>query len=165
MLISNLQNILLLSMIFVYTYVIYKVNTFYSINDGSISSILKNEDCNKVVFFYMILMCTITIFYELFRFDICSFISMFFLIIGIYGVIAYDHNNTIHFVYCFIVFIGILVFMYNHCYKKNHIILYLSLYIQEILCAAIFLQSNILNCEIYLLANFAFFYIFLHFIE
>ena len=52
--------------------------------------------------------------------------------------------------------------MYNHCYKKHHIILYLSLYIQEILCAKIFLDTNIINCEIYLLANFAFFYTYLH---
>ena len=104
----------------------------------------------------------VTIFYELLRYDLCSFISICFLLIGIYGVIIYEHTNIIHFVYCFIAFISILVFMYNHCYKKNHIILYLLLYLQQILCAAVFLQTNIMNCEIYLLANFAVFYIYIY---
>jgi len=153
-------------MIIIYIYVIHNVYNYYTINDCSISSILKNEECSQVVFVNMILMGITTIFYELLRCDIFSFFSIFFMLIGIYGVIIYDHTNIIHFVYCFIVFICILVFMYNHCYKKrNNIILYLSLYIQQILCALIFLQTNIMNCEIYLLANFAFFYIYLHFVS
>jgi len=156
---------LLTSMILIYMYVIYKVYTYYTITDGSISSIIKNEECSKIVFVNMLLMGIVTLFYELLRYDICSFISICFLLIGIYGVIIYEHTNTIHFVYCFIVFISILVFMYNHCYKKNHIILYLLLYLQQILCASVFLQSNIMNCEIYLLSNFAVFYIYLHFID
>ena len=152
-------------MILIYIYVIYNVYTYYSISDGSISSIIKNKDCNQVVFVNMFLMGIITIFYEFFRCDICSFISIFFLLIGIYGVIIYEHTIKIHYLYCFIVFISILVFMYNHCYKKNHIILYLLLCIQQILCLITFLQSNIINCEIYLLANFAVYYIYLHFID
>jgi hypothetical protein len=160
-----LKNVLFISMILIYMYVIYKVYTFYTITDGSISSIIKNEECNQVVFVNMILMGIVTLFYELLRYDIFSFISIYFLLIGIYGVIIYEHTYAIHFVYCFIVFISILVFMYNHCYKKNHTILYLLLYLQQILCASIFLQSNIMNCEIYLLANFAVFYIYLHFID
>jgi len=160
-----LKNVLFISMILIYMYVIYKVYTYYSITDGSISSIIKNEECNQIVFVNMLFMGIITIFYELFRCDICSFISIFFLLIGIYGVIIYEHTYTIHFVYCFIVFISILAFMYNHCYKNNHIILYLLLGLQQILSLMIFLQSNIMNCEIYLLANFAVFYMYLHFIE
>jgi hypothetical protein len=161
------KNLLLLAMMLIYMYVIYKVSSYYKYEiDGSISSIIKNEECSQVVFVNMILMGIVTLFYEVLRYDICSFISICFLLIGIYGVIIYDHSNTIHFVYCFIIFTSILVFMYNHCYKKsNKLILYLSLYLQQILCAAVFLQTNIMNCEIYLLANFAFFYIYLHFVN
>jgi len=159
------QHLLFISMITIYLYVIYNVYNYYTINDGSISSIIKNEECNKIVFTNMTIMSIITIFYELLRYDIFSFFSIFFVLVGIYGVIIYEHTNSIHFVYCFIVFISILVFMYNHCYKKKHVLLYLSLYIQQILCAAVFLQTNIINCEIYLLANFAFFYIYLHFVK
>jgi hypothetical protein len=160
-----LKNVLFISMILIYIYVIYKVSSYYITTDGSISSIIKNEECNQIVFVNMIFMGIVTLFYELLRYDICSFISIFFLLIGIYGVIIYEHTNIIHFVYSFIVFISILVFMYNHCYIKNHIILYLLLYLQQILCAAVFLQTNIMSCEIYLLGNFAIFYIYLHFID
>lgn len=160
------QHFLLLFMIFIYIYVIYNVYNYYTKNDGSISSILKNNECNEIVFKNMTIMGITTLIYELLRCDILSFFSIVSILIGISGVLLYDHTNTIHFVYCFIVFIGILVFMFNHCYKKrNNIILYLSLYIQEILCAVILLQTNIINYEIYLLANFALFYIYLHFIE
>jgi len=165
MFIIYLQNFLFMSMITAYACVIYNVYNYYTISDESISSILKNKDCNEVVFTNMTVMCLITILYELLRCDILSFFSIIFVIIGIYGVLLYEHTNNIHFVYCFIVFISILIFMYNHCYKKNHIILYLSLYTQQILCAVIFLETNIINCELYLLANFAFFYTYLHFID
>ena len=164
MFIRYAQHFLLIFMIFIYIYVIYNVYNYYTINDGSISSILKNNNCNEIVFKNMTIMGITTIIYELLRYDLFSFFSIVSILIGISGVLMYDHTNTIHFVYCFIVFISILFFMFNHCYKKsNNIILYLSLYIQEILCAAIFLETNIINCEIYLLANFALFYIYLHF--
>ena len=55
--------------------------------------------------------------------------------------------------------------MCNHCCKIKDIILYLSLCVQGILCSVIFLETNIINCEIYLLANFAFFYMYLHFTQ
>ena len=55
--------------------------------------------------------------------------------------------------------------MYNHCFLQNNIILYLLLYLQEILSACIFLENDIINMEIYLLGNFAVFYIYLHFLQ
>jgi len=160
-----LKNVLFISMMLIYMYVIYKVSSYYITTDDSISSIIKNEECNKIVFQNMIIMGIVTIFYEVFRSDISSLFSICFLLFGIYGVIIYEHTNIIHFVFCFIVFISILIFMWNHCLKKNHKFLYLLLYFQQILCAAVFLQTNIISCEIFLLANFAVFYIYLHFIE
>jgi hypothetical protein len=160
-----MRNLLFILMISIYIYTIYKVYCYYTLTDTSISSIIKNEDCNEIVFVNMIFMGIVTVFYESFRNDICSYLCICCILIGIYGVVIYDHTNTIHFVYSFIVFISILIFMCNHCYKKNDIILYFLLFIQQILCIFIFLQSNIMNCEIYLLANFAIFYIYLHFVS
>jgi hypothetical protein len=165
MFIRYFQNFLFASMIFIYSYVIYQVYSYYTTNDESISSILKNTECNKTVFTNMAIMGAITVLYELLRCDIYSFVFISFLLYGIYGVIIYDYTNVIHFFYCFIVFASILLFMYNHCLKLNYITLYILLYIQEILCAAIFLEKNIMNCEIYLLLNFAIFYICLHFCQ
>lgn len=160
-----LQHFLFACMIIIYLYVICNVYHYYTINDSSISSIIKNKDCNDIVFMHMCAMGFVTLVYELLRCDMCSFFSIVFILIGIYGVLLYDHTMIIHYLYCFIVFISILLFMCNHCYKIKDIILYLSLCVQGILCSVIFLETNILNSEIYLLANFAFFYIYLHFTQ
>lgn len=162
----TLKNSLFFLMLTLYLYVIYTVYHYYTTSDGSISSIIKNEDCNRIVFTNMSIMCTATIFYEALRCDLFSFASVFFLITGVIGVILYDCTlyHTLHYTFCFMVFISILFFMYYHCYRVNHIILYLLLYLQEILCAVTMLETNIINCEIYLLANFAVYYIYLHFV-
>lgn len=165
MFIVYLQHILFACMIIIYLYVICNVYHYYTINDGSISSIIKNKECNEIVFINTSAMGIVTLIYEFFRNDIFSFFSIVFILIGIYGVLLYDHTMNIHFVYCFIVFISILLFMCNHCCKVKDIILYSSLCVQGILCSIIFLETNIINCEIYLLANFAFFYIYLHFTQ
>jgi len=157
------KNILFIFMLLTYFYAIYNVCCYYEKSNKSISSIIKDENCNQSVFISMIIMGLLTLIYEITRHDAFSFFCIIFLLIGIYGVLLYDHYNQLHFVFCFIVFISILFFMYNHCLKKEWILLFALLYIQEILSAIILLQSEIMNCEIYLLVNFAIFYIILHF--
>jgi hypothetical protein len=159
-----LKNFIFIGMIITYGYAIYSVYNYYKESDHSISSIIKERECNQKVFNGMFIMGFLTIIYELLRYDIISFISILLLLLGIYGVIIYDHTIFIHYIFCFIVFISILCFMYKHCYYKKNIFLFLLLYLQEVLCALIFLESNILNMEIYLLANFALFYLYLHFL-
>jgi hypothetical protein len=159
-----LKNFIFIGMIITYAYTIYSVYNYYKESDHSISSIIKERECNQKVFNGMFIMGFLTIIYELLRYDIISFISILLLLLGIYGVIIYDHTIFIHYIFCFIVFISILCFMYKHCYYKKNIFLFLLLYLQEVLCALIFLESNILNMEIYLLANFALFYLYLHFL-
>ena len=106
-------------MLSLYLHTIYIVCNFYNSSNQSISSIIKNEDCNSQILKNMIYMGFFTLTYELYRNDIISFISILFLLIGIYGVILYDHTKYIHFFYCFIVFISIFIFMYNHSYKTE----------------------------------------------
>lgn len=159
-----LQHILFISMIIIYLYVIHYVYNFYKINNHSISSIIENKNCNQMVFKNMNIMGIITIIYEFIRYDIFSFITICFLLIGINGVIIYDLTNKIHFLYSFIVFISILFFMNNQCVKRNNIILYRSFNIQKILSIFILFLPNILYFQIFLLGNFAFFYMYLHFL-
>lgn len=167
MFIQYLQNILFLIMICVYINVICNVYNYYTIYDSSISSIIKQKECNNYVIVNMTIMGFVTILYELIRCNFVSFIVVAFLLFGIRGVILYDHTTIIHYVYGFIVFISILFFMFYHCHFKNNDnrTLYSSFCIQLLLCVFIFFQQQIINCEIYLLVNFAFFYIYLHFIE
>ena len=160
---NHLQHILFLGMIAIYTNVIYNVCINYTSTDQSISSILKNTECNRIIFVNMIAMGTITLLYEGLRYDRFSLITMFFLVLGIYGVLYYDHTQTVHFVYCFVVFISILCFMIHHCCKTDDVLLYVSLGLQILLCIVIFFESIIIHSEVYLLMNFAFFYIYLHF--
>ena len=159
-----IKNFILFGMFITYGYAIYSVYNYYNVTDNSISSIIKNVECNSKLIICMMIMGILTIIYEFLRYDIISFITITFLLVGIYGVLIFDHTIFIHYIFCFIVFISILCFMYKHCYYKNSIILFLLLYLQEILCALIFLENNILNMEIYLLANFALFYLYLHFL-
>ena len=155
---------ILIGMVITYSYAIYNVYKYFLHDNKSISSIIVDKECNSIIFTTMIIMGILTIIYEFLRENITSLIAILFLLFGIYGVIIYEHTLSIHYLFCFIVFISILGFMYNHCFLQNNIILYLLLYLQEILCTCIFLENNIINMEIYLLGNFALFYIYLHFL-
>jgi hypothetical protein len=158
------QNVLFLTMLGIYANVIYNVYHHYTIFDGSISSILKQKECNEYVLPYMTLMGLVTLVYEFIRRDIVSFVSILVLLIGIYGVIVYDNTMFIHYIYGFLAFISILCFMIYHCYRNNkNKIFFFSVFIQLFLFIMLFLQTQILHCEIYLLLNFAFFFIYLHF--
>jgi hypothetical protein len=54
--------------------------------------------------------------------------------------------------------------MNNQCVKRKNIILYRSFNIQKILSIFILFLPNILYFQIFLLGNFAFFYMYLHFL-
>jgi hypothetical protein len=159
-----LQHALLLSMLLVYCYAIYNVHYHFKISDGSISSILKDETCNECVFNTMTIMCLIAFLYENIRNDIVSIILISYLIIGIYGVLIFDFTTFMHYNFSFIVFISILLFMFYHSFKTNSSFLFLLFLLEIILSVLTIFNSEILYYEIYLLANFAIFYIFLHFL-
>jgi len=160
----HLQDVLLMSMILVYCYAIYNVNYHFKISDGSISSILKNETCNKCVFNSMTIMCLIAFVYENIRQDIVSIILISYLIIGIYGVLLFDFTTFIHYNFSFIAFISIVLFMFYHSIKTNSLFLFLLFFLEIILSFLTIFKCEILYYEIYLLINFAIFYIFLHFL-
>jgi hypothetical protein len=157
---------LLLYMIGVYSYTIYNVCIHYKSTDQSISSILKNEKCNSCVFNSMTRMCLTVFLYEWIRNDAFSMRVVLLLIGGIYGVLMFDHTRAVHYLFCFAVFISILVFMIYHTMKWNSPWLYTSTLLEIVLAiATVSNNTEILRNEIYLLANFAAFYLYLHVIS
>ena len=159
------QNYLLLFMIVCYLIPIYYVYFYYECNH-SVSNIICNDNYKKTILFFMLLMGVGTIFYELERNDSFSVILICVLLLGIYGLICINEHNTIHYVFAFLVFISILVFMIRHCYLTNNSILSLSLFVEVFLLLYIImrLNNNMFYGEVFYILNFAFYYIYLHFI-
>jgi hypothetical protein len=160
------KNILLLFMIVCYLLPILFVYYNYDSNN-SVSNIICNDNCKKYILFFMFLMGILTVLYEIERNDIYTQIIIFVLLIGIYGLIYINEKHIIHYLFAFIVFIAILFFMIRQCYlTKYNIILLLSLFLEIFILFIIIknINKNIFHSEIIYILNFAFFYLYLHFI-
>ena len=161
------KDVLLFFMILCYLLPISYVYYNYSSNN-SVSNIICNENCKKYVLFFMIFMGIGTILYELERNDLYSQIAILVLLFGLYSLICIDETYTIHYFFAFLVFFSILFFMIRHCYVKNcDVILWSSLLLEIMLLlfVAINLNNDIFYGEIGYLLNFAFYYLYLHFIQ
>jgi hypothetical protein len=114
----------------------------------------------------MLLMGLTTILYEIERNDPVSLIIISFILIGIYGLICIDENSVIHYFFAFIVFICIIFFMIWNLSEKYNI-LWLSLFLELILLGFIIcnIDDNIFYAEIFYILNFAFYYLYLHFLD
>lgn len=161
------KNVLLMFMLVCYLIPILIVYYNYTSNN-SVSNIICNNNCKHYILFFMFLMGIGTIMYELERNDIYCQIIILILLIGIYGLIYINETNTIHYYFAFAVFISILFFMIRQCYLRDCDILLLSSLFLEILTLIyiiININENIFYGEIIYILNFAFFYLYLHFIE
>ena len=161
------KNILLLFMIFFYLFPILFVYYNYSSNN-SVSNIICNGNFKYYILLLMFLMGIATLLYELKRNDMYSKIIICLLLIGIYGVIYINETNKIHYFFAFLVFISILFFMIRHCYLQDcNSALLLSLFLEIILLFFIIknIKKTIFYEEVFSILNFAFFYLYLHFIE
>jgi hypothetical protein len=161
------KHVLLSFMILCYLLPISYVYYNYSSNN-SVSNIICNENCKKYVLFFMIFMGIGTILYELERNDLYSQIAILVLLFGLYSLICIDETYTIHYFFAFLVFFSILFFMIRHCYVKNCDVILSSSLLLEImllLFVAINLNNDIFYGEIGYLLNFAFYYLYLHFIQ
>jgi hypothetical protein len=161
------KNTLLSFMILCYLLPIYIV--FYNYNsNNSVSNIICNDNCKHYILFCMFLMSIGTILYELERNDKYSQIIICLLLIGIYGLIYVNEMHLIHYFFACIVFIAILFFMIRHCYLTNYnVILVSSLYLEIFTLFLIMynINDNIFYSEIIYILNFAFYYLYLHFIN
>jgi hypothetical protein len=161
------KNVLLSFMIFCYILPILFVYFNYDSNN-SVSNIICNDNCKNYILFFMFLMGIATLLYELERGDVYSQIIIFVLLIGIYFLIYVNETYTIHYFFAFLVFSTILFFMIRHCYLKDCDIILLSSLILEILILFYIIMNineNIFYSEIVYILNFAFYYLYLHFIE
>jgi len=142
---------------------------YYSYNsNNSVSNIICNNSCKNYILFFMFLMGVGTLLYELERNDTYSQIIICVLLIGIYGLICINETNILHYVFAFLVFIAILFFMIRHCYLTycNTILLSsLCLQILTLFFIIININENIFYGEIIYILNFAFYYLYLHFIQ
>jgi hypothetical protein len=115
----------------------------------------------------MFLMGIGTLLYELERNDKYSQIIIYVLLIGIYGLIYVNEMHIIHYYFASLVFIAILLFMIRHCYLTNcNVVLITSLFLEIITLFYILIDiNNIFFGEIIYILNFAFYYLYLHFIQ
>ena len=161
------KNSLLLFMIICYLVPIFYV--YYSYNsNNSVSNIICNDNCKHHILFFMLLMGIGTMLYELERNDHYSKVLICILLIGIYGLIWVNETNNIHYFFALLAFAAILFFMLRHCYLTDcNSILLSSLFLQifMLLFIIININENIFYGEIVYILNFAFYYLYLHFIK
>jgi len=108
-----------------------------------------------------------TLLYEIERHDIWSVIIICVLLVGIYGLTMINETNPLHYVFATIVFIAILCFMGRHYWLTKCNILLFSFFIEIALAifVVINIYENIFYGEVMYIFNFAFYYIYLHFID
>jgi hypothetical protein len=160
------KNGLLLFMLICYAMPIYYVYSNY-VSNHSVSNIICDDTCKYHILFFMFLMGIGTLLYEMKRNDTYSTLFIGILLIGIYGLLFMNESHTIHYFFAFLVFLSILLFMIRHCYVTGcDMILSSSLVVAMItlLCIIVQMNKNIFYGEIIYLLNFAFFYLYLHFI-
>jgi len=161
------KHVLLLFILVCYSLPIYYVYYHYNSNP-SVSNIICNENCKYIILFFMALMGLGTILYEIERNDIYSIIFICALLTGIYGLIYINETHQVHYVFASLVFLSILCFMIRHCYLTNHAMILLVSFVLEVVMLfymIVNINTNIFYGEIIYILNFAFFYIYLHFIQ
>jgi hypothetical protein len=161
------KNILLSFMILCYLLPIMFVCYNYTSNN-SVSNIICDNNCKHYILFFMFLMGIGTLLYELERNDKYSQIIICVLLIGIYGLIYVNETHLIHYYFAVVVFVAILFFMIRQCYLTNcNVILTSSLCLGIITLFFILtnIHDNIFYSEVIYILNFAFYYLYLHFIQ
>lgn len=161
------KNVLLSIMLGCYLLPIYYVYYYYDAN-CSVSNIICNNDRKHHILWFMIAMGIGTVLYEVERNDNYSLLLISILLIGIYGLIMVNETNTIHYVFASVVFIAILCFMIRQCILTDcDIVLSSSLLLEAVMLVYIIthMSEDIFYGEIIYILNFAFYYIYLHFIQ
>lgn len=183
------QTILLTFMIFAYiapvAFVYYKYNsaTVTATGTRSISSIITSHEpfldfaplfqTRYFISACMFVMSVFTIFYEYQRqgWSLCAIII---LLVGIFGVIYVPEHDPIHYVFAATTFFAIVGFMTGHtfCASANtdtdirdilRILLYAQFLFMLVTVIGVLQDAAIFAIEALFLANFAVFYLYLHY--
>lgn len=159
------RDIFLFLVLFFYTFPIFLICKNYKCNN-SVSNIICDKQCKFNILFFMFLMAISTVLYELNRNDVYSQLFIFTILISIGFLIVFDESYMIHYFFAGTVFLSIMFFMIHHTILTKNIFLLLSLILAIILLLFIIfnLQVNFFYTEVIYILNFAFYYVYLHFI-
>lgn len=139
----------------------------YSTNP-SVSNNICHPNSQTIILSSMMLMGFFTILYEIERNDNISFLSMNFLLFGIYGVICIDEWNPLHYLFAGIILLSIMYFMINNHHNQQSDILTLLLVLQWIFLLLLLVNMELANffiIEVIFILNFAFYYFYLHYLD
>ena len=159
-----IKNILLICIILSYSIPLYNIYQ-KSFNKISVSNIICDENCQKNILIFMIIMCFFSILYEIKRSDYRSLLIIILLFIGMFGTVYINEKNNYHYLFATIVFLSIFTFMIYHYYKTKSNILFYLLYIQIILLISTiiyFYKKAFFYIEVLYLLNFGIYYLYLH---
>ena len=137
-------------------------------SNPSVSNLICDDTCKNTITYVMVLMGGGAVLYEWERGDPVSMVIIAILLVGIYGLIRITETDPTHFVFAYLAFAAIMVFMARHSYlHRNNWVLWSSLGV-EILALLVIVAymntNNIFLGEIVYILNFAFFYLYLHFL-
>ena len=113
----------------------------------------------------MAVMGWFTLWYEYERGDIISMKYISLLLVGLYGLLCLDESYTLHYLFATCVFASILGFMYHHWNRGR---LFTGLFLLQFAVSIVMLycmNGDIFLPEVILIANFAVYYLCLHFTE
>jgi hypothetical protein len=116
----------------------------------------------------MTLMGSGTLLYEIDRNDPISVGVIGVLLFGIIGLICVDETNTAHYVFASCAFAAILAFMCRQYFLNRGDRVLLSSLVVEIMALLSIIaniDTGIFAAEVVYIANFAFYYLYLHFVE
>ena len=136
-------------------------------SNSSVSNLLADQVCRNIVWWAAIGLGITTIWYEWIRRDRVSLGIIMGLLIGLVGVFMIPEGNCTHTVSAFVVFGMIVLFMGYHI-RRNPILM-VSFILQCIWSVAtlyyIQYDNHMFLGEALLILNFAFYYLYLHFIS
>ena len=183
---TTILGIMLLAYLAPVAFVYYKYNTGIP---RSISSIITSQEpffndiaplfqTRYVIAVCMLIMAAFTLVYEYQRCvenlnsRMWSLASIAVLLIGIFGVIFIPEHDSTHYVFAAAAFLGIVVFMTGHTFFTGadagvhdilRILLYAQILFMLVTVMGVLQDTAIFTIEALFLANFAVFYLYLHY--
>ena len=149
-----------------YLYPLYYIFIKYN-SQTSVSSILCNEKCRKIISKCMLIMCLFLLFYELKRYKIYSLVSIIGIILCINILINTNEGDVTHFYSATLCIIFMVAFMFINFGKSFSLkfLFALQLLFLLILFFDLIIGNKFFMSEWLVFATFGIYFFLLHFIE
>jgi len=148
-----------------YSYpLIYIIKNF---NKNSVSDIICIDKCRIIIFKYFLNMCIFLLIYELWRFNLASFIVISLFCLIFLRLLLTDVNTNEHYFYAYLLFATLFAFMLVHLNKSKYLLYITLLYsvLSIITIVNIYYNNSILYSESFLMIIFCIYFTILHTIE